>query len=343
VSELFSREHPYNDPSYRFMHQVEDAIVSGIRPKLPDKMPEPIANLIQRCWDADASVRPQFVEILKELPKLVSKYAPKIYFPQVTTAVDLKRANIGLDAEIKQAFERAKLIQNKYLMKFGASIQESEEVKVGKDEPIEIPRRHGELKKHKASKSITLIQEVESPKGDINGASKHGGSQTKGGSLRTEKKEITKSIEVKDVNGKPKVSSKERDKPKERDTDSKDQSKLGSLRTHDKNKIDKTDKNDKNDKSGKSSKNDKADKKLEIITSAPSTQEEEALGPLPPDPDLPTAVAIRPWSGNPEKNQLSFREGDYLIVKFKLTSGWWKCANVDKKEGYVPSNYVTLL
>mmetsp|Transcript_17349 Transcript_17349/g.51843 ORF Transcript_17349/g.51843 Transcript_17349/m.51843 type:complete len:2071 (-) Transcript_17349:48-6260(-) len=64
--ELVTRESPY--PEMQFFHQVETAVLAGIRPPLPETVrPEGFADLIKDCWNADPDARPSFDEILNTL------------------------------------------------------------------------------------------------------------------------------------------------------------------------------------------------------------------------------------------------------------------------------------
>eukprot|EP00304_Pavlova_gyrans_P011894 CAMPEP_0206044028 /NCGR_PEP_ID=MMETSP1466-20131121/11350_1 /ASSEMBLY_ACC=CAM_ASM_001126 /TAXON_ID=44452 /ORGANISM="Pavlova gyrans, Strain CCMP608" /LENGTH=567 /DNA_ID=CAMNT_0053418907 /DNA_START=24 /DNA_END=1727 /DNA_ORIENTATION=+ len=62
--ELLRRERAYID-TYLSMAMIaqEAAGKRQLRPKLPSKWPAPVKELLQRCWHADADVRPDFKEV----------------------------------------------------------------------------------------------------------------------------------------------------------------------------------------------------------------------------------------------------------------------------------------
>ena len=46
------------------------AIYHGNRPRLPESLPPPYRELIERCWHQDPNERPEFCEIVQALAKL---------------------------------------------------------------------------------------------------------------------------------------------------------------------------------------------------------------------------------------------------------------------------------
>jgi serine/threonine protein kinase len=57
---------------FRSIHHTEirARTKAGMRPTLPASLPSSLSFLIQRCWDADASMRPPFLEICAELRRV---------------------------------------------------------------------------------------------------------------------------------------------------------------------------------------------------------------------------------------------------------------------------------
>jgi hypothetical protein len=52
---------------YYFHFQIEDAVLTGERPSIPDSCREDYKQLITACWSADPTERPSFSEILANL------------------------------------------------------------------------------------------------------------------------------------------------------------------------------------------------------------------------------------------------------------------------------------
>jgi len=67
--ELFSREKFFGD--LRFTFQIEDAVLNGERPEIPDtNCPADCVNLIVQSWDGDPTKRPAFDKIIERLSKV---------------------------------------------------------------------------------------------------------------------------------------------------------------------------------------------------------------------------------------------------------------------------------
>ena len=47
-----------------------EVINNNIRPKIPQKTPEPFARLMKKCWDRQPLKRPSFKNVIKELEKM---------------------------------------------------------------------------------------------------------------------------------------------------------------------------------------------------------------------------------------------------------------------------------
>ena len=68
--ELIVREKPFNEfevSKSDFTFQLEDAIISGLRPTIPPTCGRKYRELIEECWDGDPKRRPQFEEICRRL------------------------------------------------------------------------------------------------------------------------------------------------------------------------------------------------------------------------------------------------------------------------------------
>ena len=69
--ELASERHPYEGLSdYHISHAVS---VKGLRPKIPNNVPQEYARIMQSCWQQSASRRPTAQEVLFSLEALVQQ------------------------------------------------------------------------------------------------------------------------------------------------------------------------------------------------------------------------------------------------------------------------------
>ena len=66
--ETFTRELPY--PGLNAFEVVLEVVNNQATPGVPQDMPEPWADLMQRCWRREHSERPQFDEIVEELENM---------------------------------------------------------------------------------------------------------------------------------------------------------------------------------------------------------------------------------------------------------------------------------
>jgi hypothetical protein len=68
--EIASRDLPYRDRGYRWIRDVKEAVLSGIRPTLPDGLLESYRDLMSDCWAADPCSRPTFTEAIHRLRQM---------------------------------------------------------------------------------------------------------------------------------------------------------------------------------------------------------------------------------------------------------------------------------
>src|SRR5690348_15274857 len=65
---MFTKERSYAEYKIRFMSQLEDQIMKGLRPSMRmEVIPTKMIDLIQRCWDDNPERRPTMDEIVEEL------------------------------------------------------------------------------------------------------------------------------------------------------------------------------------------------------------------------------------------------------------------------------------
>lgn len=69
---LFTKKHPFDGE--RDIYVIKKLIEDGYRPDTTDKIPERLAELIERCWNNDPDVRPCFDEILYEFDNYTTSY-----------------------------------------------------------------------------------------------------------------------------------------------------------------------------------------------------------------------------------------------------------------------------
>ncbi|KAK8876598.1 hypothetical protein M9Y10_006816 [Tritrichomonas musculus] len=65
--EIVTGELPFKEHDGLTAVSISSKISNGERPEIPDRVPEKMSNLIQRCWSQDPKDRPSFDEIFREL------------------------------------------------------------------------------------------------------------------------------------------------------------------------------------------------------------------------------------------------------------------------------------
>ena len=68
--EIVSRDLPYRDRGYRWMKDIKEAVLSGIRPTIPGGLLESYRDLMSECWSSDPSRRPTFTEVIQRLTRM---------------------------------------------------------------------------------------------------------------------------------------------------------------------------------------------------------------------------------------------------------------------------------
>jgi Protein tyrosine and serine/threonine kinase len=63
--ELYANAYPFNELEYNADVQV--AVLSGERPRIPDTMPVELARLVQDCWQQKPEDRPSIVEVVRRI------------------------------------------------------------------------------------------------------------------------------------------------------------------------------------------------------------------------------------------------------------------------------------
>jgi hypothetical protein len=72
--EIETRQLPFSGPDYRFDASVEDAVLNGIRPMIPDETYDDLRNLIEDCWQTKPKGRPSFTDIVPRLHTIVYQF-----------------------------------------------------------------------------------------------------------------------------------------------------------------------------------------------------------------------------------------------------------------------------
>jgi serine/threonine protein kinase len=70
---LWTQKLPYSELRVKNPFQLMVKVTNGFRPAVPADMPDYLKTLMQRCWVAEPSKRPMFVDILKELKTELNK------------------------------------------------------------------------------------------------------------------------------------------------------------------------------------------------------------------------------------------------------------------------------
>jgi len=89
--EVISSDHPFDEYQFRFHSEIEEAILFGKRPTIPqDCLPE-YQSLIETCWNQDPKKRPTFKEIVEVLlPVILKDKAPTIHIKKISSNTVLK-------------------------------------------------------------------------------------------------------------------------------------------------------------------------------------------------------------------------------------------------------------
>ena len=73
IWEIVTRQTPFSGQDYRFDSQVEDAVLAGTRPVIPDTTTKELNDLMSVCWKTKPSDRPQFVDVVVTLRRLLQQ------------------------------------------------------------------------------------------------------------------------------------------------------------------------------------------------------------------------------------------------------------------------------
>jgi serine/threonine protein kinase len=65
--EIVTRQTPFSGPEYRFDAKVEDAVLCGTRPPIPDRTLDDLSSLIKECWQDKPNSRPPFSDAVRRL------------------------------------------------------------------------------------------------------------------------------------------------------------------------------------------------------------------------------------------------------------------------------------
>lgn len=53
---------------------LQEIVLSGVRPTVPEHIPKDYSDLMEVCWGGDATMRPQFDVIQASLAKMAGPY-----------------------------------------------------------------------------------------------------------------------------------------------------------------------------------------------------------------------------------------------------------------------------
>jgi len=70
---MVSLQTPYEEHRVKFMWKLEEKIMEGLRPAIPDEVPVGLRDIIQRCWHNEANLRPKFSAVVSQLEALMEK------------------------------------------------------------------------------------------------------------------------------------------------------------------------------------------------------------------------------------------------------------------------------
>ena len=75
----------FNDGVDPYLRNVKD-ILAGHRLARPEKCPRKVYDLMLRCWDLEASNRPEFSEIAEKIVRILRKLPSNPYANRLSTA-----------------------------------------------------------------------------------------------------------------------------------------------------------------------------------------------------------------------------------------------------------------
>ena len=93
---------------FTFMSALEDALMAGKRPPIPDTIDIQFKNLIELCWHQEPIKRPSFDEILKILRDLITKFI-------TSDKINIKENDI-IDSNLDENQQFEKYLSNQYLL-----------------------------------------------------------------------------------------------------------------------------------------------------------------------------------------------------------------------------------
>ena len=128
-----------------YIFQVCNCVCSGIRPRLPETLSQPLSNLIQQCWHQVPGERPTSATILQTLGTLSF---PDNWKALLGTSTNINAkpeesrvtSNLANDQKLKVIAEDTELIENQKLDKKGSNSPITIENNVNLDELEESPR-----------------------------------------------------------------------------------------------------------------------------------------------------------------------------------------------------------
>ncbi|EGG24144.1 leucine-rich repeat-containing protein [Cavenderia fasciculata] len=130
--ELLTQKDYFGDLT--FMSMLEDKVVNGERPEIPESCPPAYSQLVQDCWQNDPLKRPPFHEIEERILALVSEMFPNLKMVDPNEYIKEKRKSIRQHRKSISSNE-SKIVEEKELEPIKL-ITQSQEVNFFKDQNI---------------------------------------------------------------------------------------------------------------------------------------------------------------------------------------------------------------
>eukprot|EP01125_Pyxidicula_operculata_P013682 TRINITY_DN4547_c0_g1_i2.p1 TRINITY_DN4547_c0_g1~~TRINITY_DN4547_c0_g1_i2.p1 ORF type:complete len:582 (+),score=141.35 TRINITY_DN4547_c0_g1_i2:124-1869(+) len=153
IWELLTREEFFGE--WSFFSDIQDLVVSGKRPGIPEGTPLIYENVIQKCWDPNPAERPKFDWVLGELKKLndISDLIEKALGPKDWAILQTKQEQVRIKQKEEEIAQQSR--QEQVLKRL---VEEADQARI--DKAQEKLKPSPLTKKYKSKKSdIPLLYE----------------------------------------------------------------------------------------------------------------------------------------------------------------------------------------